>query len=104
MKITYNNTEVTEFTKQFELADFRLDFQLSLKKINTKGRIVYEYNPFRNYRLPDGTLNDFDTEELGFDINNPVSIITQPSYDGSVNLILNDNKNIPRRTAAVGAP
>lgn len=32
MKITYNNTEVTEFTKQFELADFRLDFQLSLKK------------------------------------------------------------------------
>lgn len=96
MKITYNNVEVTESSKTFELADFRLDFQLSLKKINTKGRIVYEYNPFRNYRLPDGTLNDFDTEELGFDINNPVSIITQPSYDGSVNLILNDNKNIPR--------
>ena len=96
MKITYNNTEVTASSKTFELADFRLDFQLSLKKINTKGRIVYEYNPFRNYRLPDGTLNDFDTEELGFDINNPVSILTQPSYDGSVNLILNDNKNIPR--------
>lgn len=41
-------------------------------------------------------LVDFDTDELQFDVNHPVDIIPQYSYDGSVNLILNDGKNIPR--------
>ena len=39
---------------------------------------------------------DLDTDKLGFDLEHPVDIEVQPSYDGSVNLILNDNKNIPR--------
>ena len=43
-----------------------------------------------------GSLIDLDTEQLNFDLNHPVNIEVQPSYDGSVNLILNDNKNIPR--------
>lgn len=43
-----------------------------------------------------GSLIDFDTEQLNFDLEHPVDIEVQPSYDGSVNLILNDNKNIPR--------
>jgi hypothetical protein len=33
---------------------------------------------------------------LSFDINHPVDILPQWSYDGSVNLIINDGKNIPR--------
>jgi hypothetical protein len=37
-----------------------------------------------------------DTEQLNFDLDHPVDIEVQPSYDGSVNLILNDDKNIPR--------
>ena len=37
-----------------------------------------------------------DTESLNFSLNNPLVIDTQPSYDGSVNLIFNDNRNIPR--------
>ena len=41
-------------------------------------------------------LIDFDTDELQFDVNHPVDILPQYSYDGSVNLILNDGKNIPR--------
>lgn len=41
-------------------------------------------------------LIDFDTTELKFDINHPVDILPQYSYDGSVNLIINDGKNIPR--------
>lgn len=41
-------------------------------------------------------LIDFDTDELSFDINHPVDILPQWSYDGSVNLIINDGKNIPR--------
>lgn len=110
----------------------------------TKGNLVYEYNPFRNYRLTQnmyeykgnlytldelhkqfglslynntqwidrknqisgespvlresGELVDFitGTDELSFDINHPVSIIPQHSYDGSVNLILNDGVNPPK--------
>lgn len=43
-----------------------------------------------------GSLIDLDTEQLNFDLDHPVEIEVQPSYDGSVNLILNDDKNIPR--------
>ena len=43
-----------------------------------------------------GSLIDLDTEKLNFDLDHPVEIEVQPSYDGSVNLILNDDKNIPR--------
>ncbi|MGM9531704.1 hypothetical protein [Intestinibacter sp.] len=43
-----------------------------------------------------GELLDFNTDELSFSLKNPVHIIPQYSYDGSVNLILNDGINIPR--------
>lgn len=43
-----------------------------------------------------GSIVDFDTELLNFSLNNPVQIETQPSYDGSVNLIINDQRNPPR--------
>lgn len=41
-------------------------------------------------------LIDFETDELNFSINHPVDILPQWSYDGSVNLIINDGKNTPR--------
>ena len=43
-----------------------------------------------------GELVDFITNELAFDLSHPVDIVPQYSYDGSVNLILNDGLNIPR--------
>ena len=43
-----------------------------------------------------GELVDFITNELSFNLSNPVEILPQYSYDGSVNLILNDGLNIPR--------
>ena len=53
-----------------------------------------------------GELTDFETDELTFDISHPVDILPQYSYDGSVNLILNDGKNTPRlinsRFSAIG--
>ena len=67
-----------------------------LTQLRQKGKIVYEYNPFRNLRNTEGELIDFDTDKLNFSLNNPVVITCQPSYDGSVNLILNDNLNPPR--------
>lgn len=109
---------------------FDLKFEVALKQNNTKGKIVYEYNAFRNFRIDEdkyeyynrffnkeelikefnlsdseikqlpkfdkGMLVDFETDQLNFDLNHPVDILCQDSYDGSVNLILNDNKNIPR--------
>lgn len=135
-----------------------------LKVTPTKGNLVYEYNPFRNYRLSElkyqykqklfspkelleelgfesitlgenitslkeasiqqcityiqqvnnwddlnvpkdtedpilleqGELVDFDTDELQLDLNHPVDILPQYSYDNSVNLIINDGKNNPK--------
>ena len=43
-----------------------------------------------------GQLTDFNTDELKFDLNHPIDIIPQYSYDGSVNLIINDGTNQPR--------
>lgn len=43
-----------------------------------------------------GSLLDLDTHKLNFDLSHPVDIQIQPSYDGSVNLILNDDKNTPK--------
>ena len=78
-----------------------------LNSLQTTGKIVYEYNPFRNFRITEdkkegentiegGTITDLDTDLLDFDLTHPVSMDIQPSYDGSVNVIFNDNKNIPR--------
>lgn len=43
-----------------------------------------------------GELIDFDTDELSFNLKHPVQILPQYSYDGSVNLIINDGLNQPR--------
>lgn len=119
-------------------------FSIQTKVNPTKGNLVYEYNPFRNFRLnknmyeykdtcftleelyenyglsikndkwvnakgvelsasleqpvlrEKGELVDFITDELKCSLSNPVQMIPQYSYDGSVNLILNDGINIPR--------
>lgn len=97
------------------------DLHADLKLIQPKGRIVYEYNPLHNYRLDkdynstesnkrwtnlvpleegqiteQNQLVDFVTEELNFDLSHPVDILPQYSYDGTVNLSINDGKNQPR--------
>lgn len=137
-----------------------IPLQVMTKQLPTKGNLVYEYNPFRNYRLSSnkyyynndyyslkemednynlflywinedgklekwdgqskpigwattennkivissespelyekGQLIDFITDELSFSLDHPVHIIPQASYDGSVNLIINDGINLPR--------
>lgn len=128
-----------------------ISFNVQTKVLPTKGNLVYEYNPFRNYRLTQikyeyqeqlyteqelednfdiiidkrgtqwlkktvidnkeiyepltedlpilhekGELVDFITDELKFDLKHPVNIVPQYSYDGSVNLIINDGINTPK--------
>ena len=125
-----------------------IDLHYIVKKFQQKGKLVYEYNPFRNYRTSEdryyyenrfytkgeleelgikeennewkdsngsivsiqtfqkGQLIDFDTEQLQFNLTSPVDMQAQYSYDGSVNLILNDGKNKPKlinsRFSAIG--
>ena len=122
-----------------KLFNDKIDLEVQTKVLPTKGNIVYEYNPFRNYRLsknmyeyrnsiysledlekrfgitmngttswkglPDkeqpilrekGELVDFISDELNFSLDHPVHIVPQYSYDGSVNLIINDGINVPR--------
>ena len=74
-----------------------------IKTIDTKGRLVYEYNPLHNYRYENdtdqhlqGELKDFTTDKLNFDLNHPVDVLPSYTYDGTVNLILNDGKNYPK--------
>lgn len=102
-----------------------IDFKYALKQIKPKGWIAYEYNPLHNYRtdkyynqktgetktkdeyellsetekqnyVPPYSIVDLVTNNLTFSLQNPVDMLAQQSYDGSVNLILNDNLNLPR--------
>lgn len=65
--------------------------------LNKEGSMTNSYSPFQNLQDAETqNLQDFTTEKLNFDLEHPVDIIPQDSYDGSVNLILNDGKNEPR--------
>ena len=83
------------------------NFAVTFIKLNQEGNLAYEYNPLRNLRLSEdktidevdykaGDLVDFVTDKLQFSLHNPVNIEIQPSYDGSMNLILNDDTNSPK--------
>ena len=86
--VSLNNTT-------FEIGSFP---SLSPITVNSEDEVDFEYTYRPLYNLVrDGVLVPFSTTELtGYDLNHPVTIEVQPSYDGSVNLILNDNKNLPR--------
>ena len=96
-------------TKSTEYWQYEIDAQT--------GPLVNKYSPFKNLittnfitdplkrkdikqvsNLPDASdcLSDFRTEKFNFDLLHPVTIEAQASYDGSVNLILTDDKNPPR--------
>lgn len=68
-----------------------------LKKTVVKDKEVYkpltEDLPILHEK---GELVDFITDELKFDLKHPVNIVPQYSYDGSVNLIINDGINTPK--------
>ena len=67
------------------------DYVLSYEDVTTNLQEGTDY-----HKITKDSLIPLDTSQLNFDINHPVDIEIQPSYDGSVNLILNDDKNTPR--------
>ena len=80
----------------FTAVDYSCTYTPIFKKLDMEGDMAYEYNPFYNLQADDGSLKAFNTDRLGFDLQHPVDITVQPSYDGTANLILNDDKNPPR--------
>ncbi len=59
--------------------------------------MVNEYHPLHNLQDADTKeLKNFTTNKLKVKLENPLNIQCQPSYDGSVNLLLNDDYNPPR--------
>lgn len=75
---------------------------LSSKKYKSEGDLSWEYNPLHNIIEDKGedtvphALSDFDTDDFNLDMEHPVEVEVQPSYDGSVNLIINDDHDVPR--------
>lgn len=69
-------------------------------KIYEKIKPVDPGIPFENGRLYiehyANELIDFRTDKLNLDLNHPIDIEAQLSYDGSINLILNDDLNTPK--------
>lgn len=70
--------------------------KLNIRKNRQEGDLHHTYAPLKNMVKEDNSIVDFNTKELSIDLNNPLSIECQPSYDGTVNLIINDDKNPPR--------
>ena len=86
--------------RNYRLEEKRYFFE---NKFYTKDEITKIKDQIDENNLPSdvqlfqkGQLIDFQTKELKFDINHPVNVLAQHSYDGSVNLIINDSKNKPR--------
>ena len=86
----YNNNNYSEYQLFQHLQEQTTDS--SLWKWYKDGIELEEELPL----YEKGVLSDFVTDQLTFSLENPVNIIPQYSYDGSVNLILNDGINIPR--------
>jgi len=103
VNLSDSNVNIANFKEEFNsrletplLDGFGFDFNVSLETTLSEGNLVYTFNSFRNMINEDLEIVDFSTKDLNFSLNNPVDIEIQPSYDGSVNLILSDNLNPPR--------
>lgn len=70
--------------------------ELSVKTYPTSGDFQHSYSALHNMMDSDGKIEGFQSDKLNLDLNHPVNIECEPSYDGTVNLILNDDKNPPR--------
>jgi len=78
------------------MAETSNKIQLKIKKRRQEGDLDHTYSALQNLAEKGGKIVDFDTDEISVDLNHPLSIDCQPSYDGTVNLIINDDKNPPR--------
>ena len=71
------------------------DNSTQVYEISKKGELQNSYSPLQNL-MTNTDLGDFTTPNLKFDPNNPIDIIITDEYDGSQNLIINDDVNEPK--------
>lgn len=64
-------------------------------EINKEGELQNAYAPLQNLMTSED-IGDFTTDQLNLSVHNPVDIIITDEYDGSQNLIVNDDVNEPR--------
>ena len=69
---------------------------LSIEKYPQEGDLTHTYGALRNMLNEKDEIVGFNTNEIEVDLNNPLNIECQPSYDGTVNLIINDDSHPPR--------
>lgn len=73
------------------------EIKFKIFKYPNEGSFSHTYSPLQNIVESDGSITGFTIEnfKLG-DLNHPISIDCQPSYDGTVNLLMTDDLNPPR--------
>lgn len=64
--------------------------------MNKKGELQNAYTPLQNFINSNNQLGDFTSKKLNFDRYTPIDMIITDEYDGSENIIINDDKNSPR--------
>ena len=69
---------------------------LSIEKYPQEGDLTHTYGALQNMLNEKDEIVGFNTNEIEVDLNNPLNIECQPSYDGTVNLIINDDSHPPR--------
>ena len=69
---------------------------LEVQKFPQEGDLKHTYHALRNVLDENNKIIEFNTNEIKVDLNNPLNIECQPSYDGTVNLIINDDIHPPR--------
>jgi hypothetical protein len=77
------------------LPELTITSKLRFRTTNKEGELDYKYSPFKNLETDKG-LADFSTDKINFCTDKPLDIITQDFFDGSVNLIISDDKNQPK--------
>ena len=76
-KITLNNCTYAQITQ------------------NKTGDLAMVYKPLQNL-IQDSSLGDFTTDKLNFNRYNAQDMIIVDEFDGSTNIIINDNQNNPK--------
>lgn len=60
------------------------------------GKLIFNYQPLHNLTIEDKENQPLSTRFFNFDLEHPVEMLIEPSYDDSVNIIITDNKNQPK--------
>ena len=73
-----------------------MNLTFNVKTYPQEGELQHTYSPLKNLLLEDNSIGFFRVKNFGIDLSHPLNVDCQPSYDGTVNLIINDDKNPPR--------